>query len=133
MGDLMSQPSGRSRLTELARRWAHRSPNRATAVRSVPVLSAAPPIRVAHTRHASAHRTGDPFARKLIPVHTCMRSDVAGARRGTRVRDQTRRPQMRANPWQRLGDRRATILSEEPVAQERRWKMILKEPHARAV
>ena len=70
---------------------AHRSPltahlNRATAVRSAPVLSAAPAIRVAHTRHASARRTGDPFARKLIPVHTCMRSDVAGARRGTRVR-----------------------------------------------
>ena len=78
---------------------AHRSPNRALADRSAPVLSATPPIRVAPSRHAwvsngrrirpqrvrASH--GRPGRSPLPPVHTSMRSDAAGQRRGTSVPD----------------------------------------------
>ena len=78
---------------------AHRSPNRALADRSAPVLSATPPIRVAPSRHAwvsngrrirpqrvrASH--GRPGRSPLPPVHTSMRSDVTGQRRGTSVPD----------------------------------------------
>ena len=93
--------SGRSRLTQLVRSplTAHRSPNRALADRSAPVLSATPPIRVAPSRHAwvsngrrirpqrvrASH--GRPGRSPLPPVHTSMRSDAAGQRRGTSVPD----------------------------------------------
>ena len=93
--------SGRSRLTQLVRSplTAHRSPNRALADRSAPVLSATPPIRVAPSRHAwvsdgrrirpqrvrASH--GRPGRSPLPPVHTSMRSDVTGQRRGTSVPD----------------------------------------------
>ena len=76
-----SAHSGRSRLTQLvgpgpltAHRsplTAHRSPltahrlaaSRATSDRSAAVLSAAPSIRVAHTRHASVFPTADHVGR----------------------------------------------------------------------
>ena len=58
MGDLMSQPSGRSRLTELARRWAHRSPLRMQRV----------PNR--HSRHLH-------FSRRVWEDHDLMRSDAS--------------------------------------------------------
>ena len=95
--------------------------SRAAADLAAPVLTAAPLMRVAHSRHASARPTADPVGRKL-------RSTAAG----TSVPDQSSRRQMRAICGTGWSDGRATVLSGQPIAQKGGCKMILKEPHARA-
>ena len=68
---------------------ASHSATRATTDGSAPVLSPAPLIRVAHSRHASVRPAADHLGRRppLPPVHTSMRSDAVGQRRGTSVPD----------------------------------------------
>ncbi len=61
----VTQLSAGSLTHSLTHSLASRPANRATAVRSAPVLSAAPSIGVAHSRHASARLAADRVGRSL--------------------------------------------------------------------
>ena len=121
---------------------SRRLPTSRSANRAAPVLSAAPSIRVAHSRHASvrptaefvgrngsARLTADKVGRNL---HRCTAAGTSIQTSDTSVPDQSCRRQMRASRGSGWSDGRASVLSGHPIAQERGCKMILKEPHARA-
>ena len=102
--------------------------SRAAADLAAPVLTAAPLMRVAHSRHASVRPTADRVGRKL---HRSTPAGVAGSSIQTTdasVPDQSCRRQMRASRGTGWSDGRATVLSRHPIAQERGCKMTLKEP-----
>ena len=82
MGDDMTQSSPRLALTHPTTRLP-RAASRGAADRSPPVLSGAPSIHVAHSRHASACRTADPVARKLHQSTPAGVATLAGTSRQT--------------------------------------------------
>ena len=128
MGTDTIQPSRRLPTTD------YRLPtSRAAADLAAPVLTAAPLMRVAHSRRASAGLTADPVGRNLHRSTAACVAALAGTSiqtTDTSVPDHSCRRQieMRASRSTGWSDGRATVLSRHPIAQKRGCKMILKEP-----